>query len=511
MKNNNPIVSIIIPTYNSSATIMRTLESVFSQTYTAWEIIIIDDGSTDDTKQLLQPYRDNKKIIYLYQNNGGPGSARNNGIRHATGEYIAFLDADDYWHAEKLEKQIAAFQENPRIVVCSTETYCIDPYSDLIWETVRSPWTKPRSGKVVPYFAFHKIITLSSALIPKKYILKVGLFDESRDIIMTEDLDLWLKLAPVGDFVTLNEPLTFYQTRAGITIEQITANHKKIKEVFRRNKNLATGWVKFWYSIGYSKAHILYFLSTIKIIRVLKKIGLNGIIKELSRRGWLKIEWIIYPIVIARLSKIRSNKNISTKELLDFAYHHNHGALVLGQIRSEIESFLELIKQKKPKNILEIGTANGGNLFLFAQVAEKGGKILSIDLPHGAFGGGYSRMKQVVYKNFVSSSKEIYLIRDNSHSDQSLQQVKDILGQGVLDVLFIDGDHTYEGVKADFDMYGPLVRKGGIIGFHDIALSPTSDYGVEKFWNEIKSRHHSQEIIADTKQIGYGIGVIHVE
>lgn len=101
-----PKVSIIIPTYNSAKYIHDAIESVLNQTYQDFEIIVMDDGSIDNTKKVLRSYIESKKIRYFYQKNKGPSAARNKGIREAKGEYIAFLGADDIWHKKKLEKSI---------------------------------------------------------------------------------------------------------------------------------------------------------------------------------------------------------------------------------------------------------------------------------------------------------------------------------------------------------------------------------------------------------------------
>lgn len=103
------------------------------------------------------------------------------------------------------------------------------------------------------------------------------------------------------------------------------------------------------------------------------------------------------------------------------------------------------------------------------------------------------------------------MIRRNSHDLTTLFELKKILGKRKIDFLFIDGDHTYEGVKKDFAMYSPLVREGGIIAFHDIVLGPSENVGgVRKFWDEIKKGYEYIEIVKDWKQGGYGIGVIYV-
>jgi len=116
-----PLISVVIPTYNRSLVVVRAIESVLAQTYQNLEIVIVDDGSTDDTKNRLIPYKSNKKIKYYYKQNGGVSSARNYGIRHSGGQYIAFLDSDDEFEKEKLMIQ---FNETSKydvnLSVCSS-------------------------------------------------------------------------------------------------------------------------------------------------------------------------------------------------------------------------------------------------------------------------------------------------------------------------------------------------------------------------------------------------------
>ena len=110
-----PTVSVIIPTYNRSNFILETLESVFAQTYSDYEIIVINDGSTDDTEDILKPLISSGSIRYLFQANQGESAARNHGIRLAHGRYIAFLDSDDLILPKKLEKQVEFLENNPEI------------------------------------------------------------------------------------------------------------------------------------------------------------------------------------------------------------------------------------------------------------------------------------------------------------------------------------------------------------------------------------------------------------
>jgi predicted O-methyltransferase YrrM len=171
------------------------------------------------------------------------------------------------------------------------------------------------------------------------------------------------------------------------------------------------------------------------------------------------------------------------------------------QVRDEIAELTSIVASLKPKAVLEIGTANGGTLFLWSMVARSGATIVSVDLPGGPFGGGFPEWKATFYKSFGRSNRRICLVRGDSHSPTTLHKVKGILGAQKLNFLFLDGDHSYKGVKAYFDMYSPLVRKGGIVAFHDI-MPHSADSGCEvsRFWNEVKHSHKQLEIVKPWNQ-----------
>jgi len=181
------------------------------------------------------------------------------------------------------------------------------------------------------------------------------------------------------------------------------------------------------------------------------------------------------------------------------------------QIESELQTLLNILQKSKIRFMLEIGTAQGGTLFLFTQILSPDTTIISLDLPEGQFGGGYKSFKIPFYMNFAEKNQQIHLLRSNSHLPSSLSKVKSILLRQKLDFLFIDGDHTYNGVKQDYLMYAPLVCKGGLVAFHDICKHPPS-WGceVDKFWNEIKTNHSHQEIIDNPHQNRAGIGILYI-
>ena len=135
--------------------------------------------------------------------------------------------------------------------------------------------------------------------------------------------------------------------------------------------------------------------------------------------------------------------------------------------------------------------------------------MISIDLPGGPFGGGYPSWKKSFYKSFAGEKQELHLLRQGSHDTSTVSKVLSILGNEKLDLLFIDGDHTYQGVKRDFELYGRLVGRNGIIGLHDILSHPRIlACEVHKFWSEIREEYCHYEIVKDRNQGWAGIGVI---
>jgi predicted O-methyltransferase YrrM len=175
------------------------------------------------------------------------------------------------------------------------------------------------------------------------------------------------------------------------------------------------------------------------------------------------------------------------------------------------EEFMMLLKHlDNPERLLEIGTFQGGSLLLFCQYSSPTATIISIDLPGGPYGGGYGPEQKLVYQRFAEWQQQLHLLQMNSHDQSTLSEVRRILGDQRLDFLFIDGDHTYEGVKADFAMYSPLVRRGGKIAFHDIIehhKDPT--VGVHQFWKEVRDQYDHLEFVQDPDQGWAGIGLVY--
>ena len=239
-----------------------------------------------------------------------------------------------------------------------------------------------------------------------------------------------------------------------------------------------------------------------------------------------------FPIIKAKLktllgfaaiifAKIKLKKSVakckSWKELIDLAYtfqfkgymnfFFSFGIVPL-QVKEELIDFLKIFIKQHPKVIFECGTASGGNLFLLTRFSDRDSTIISVDLPDGKFGGGYPSWKIPFYKAFTSHNQRIILIRDDSHKISTLEGVKEVLNNRKIDIAYIDGDHTYGGVKKDFEMYRSLIKLGGLIVFHDIVPHKNKNVGVPKFWQEIHKEYEFKEIVKDWGQNGAGIGIL---
>lgn len=198
----------------------------------------------------------------------------------------------------------------------------------------------------------------------------------------------------------------------------------------------------------------------------------------------------------------------SPQHLVDFAL--GCPGIVPMQVRSELLEFADVVQQLRPRAFLEIGTRNGGTFFVLCRLADPSATVISLDLPGGDFGGGYTVFQIPVLRRMKMPGQRLSLIRDDSHKEPARVRVTHALSQSPLDLLLIDGDHTYDGVRRDFEMYSSLVRPGGVVAFHDIVEVNVPDFGVSRFWAEVKSRHRHREIIENPDQGWGGIGLIYL-
>jgi len=271
-----PKVSVVIPTYNRAGLLKRAVQSVLNQTYQDFELIVVDDGSTDNTEEVVRSFNDNKVIYIKHERNKGAPAAWNTGIRAARGEYVAFQDSDDEWLPEKLEKQIKAFKTaSTEIGLVYTGFWRIEGDKRTFSP---SPNITPKEGAIHDALLKGNFVGTPNTVVKKECFEKAGMFDEK--LPMYQDWELWIRISKYYCFKYIDEALVIsYYTpgslnKPGSLIEARTLKLmlEKHFEDIKRNRGLLASYYR---RIG----HLLC---------------LNGQIAQ--GRGYLKKAVMTYPI-----------------------------------------------------------------------------------------------------------------------------------------------------------------------------------------------------------------------
>lgn len=186
-------------------------------------------------------------------------------------------------------------------------------------------------------------------------------------------------------------------------------------------------------------------------------------------------------------------------------------AVELGAMQKirELAPLLGLVRRLEARVVVEIGSAKGGTFYAWAQVTRPDALLVSIDLPGGAFGG---RLRGVDVGPLARDGQAVEAIRGDSHDPETFERLLSVLGGRPVDVLFIDGDHSYAGVRDDFERYAPLVRPGGLVALHDIVPHPPgSACEVDRFWLELSAGRRSRELVDRGGDRYGGVGVVYVD
>lgn len=253
MKNfNNPIVSVIIATYNREKYIKRAIESVLDQTYKNIELIIIDDGSIDKTEDIVWPYLVDSRVYYIYQENKGVSLARNNAIKVSKGEYIAILDSDDFWcYKKKLEKQVNFLEKNKEYVLVGGGAIRINEEAKELTRCLFLEADKKNRKRIL----FSNVFVHSTVVFRKSAWGLVGGYDKK--LSFSEDWDLFFKLGRLGKFYNFQEYFVYYlQGKQNISNLNIRSN---LKLNINLRKKYCRDYPNFWKALFLSRFH--YFCS----------------------------------------------------------------------------------------------------------------------------------------------------------------------------------------------------------------------------------------------------------
>ncbi len=251
-------VSVVIPAYNKAELTVKSVESVLKQTYKNIELIVVDDGSTDNTAQLLKPYTD--KIKYVYKKNSGACSARNLGISLAQGEYIGLLDCDDLYLPRKLELSVKFLEEHPDYGFVHSAAYFVDDRDNILRSFSHR---LSRQNLLVRDLLLRDFICNSTVVVRKNCFDKTGGFDET--IFTPGDWDMWLRLAENYKAGYINEPLVYYRISSSYNFKHIEQVKKEesivLEKSFSRNPCLPLGLKNKAFSNLYYRSALSYLLT----------------------------------------------------------------------------------------------------------------------------------------------------------------------------------------------------------------------------------------------------------
>jgi glycosyltransferase involved in cell wall biosynthesis len=236
-------VSVVIPAYNAAWCVGRAVDSVLTQLYADREVIVVDDGSSDTTADVLARYSGAIRVVT--KRNGGLSSARNSGIRAAAGDLVAFLDADDYWLPAKLSRQVALLDSRPEIGFCSTAAALEAPDGSKLGD-----WacTGPADDMLREIFARNAAVagSASAVLVRRELFSRAGMFDES--LRSLEDIDMWMRLAAIARYACVPEPLTVILRNPDSMSRKLDVMRESAVRVLRKNRALlaASDQGAFW-------------------------------------------------------------------------------------------------------------------------------------------------------------------------------------------------------------------------------------------------------------------------
>lgn len=252
------LISVITPTYNRSKAVVRAVHSVQEQSYSDIEIFVVDDGSTDDTAEAIARIRDHR-ITYMYQENSGQSSARNRALREAKGDFVAFLDSDDAWPAEKLQQQVSVLRQYPNVDVLFGDRIDVS----AVGTTYRKVGISESPSNLLKTLLYGNIVNFNSSIV-RADLMKSLRFDET--MRAGEDYDLWLRAAPTALFLYQSKPWLLYSLdgrRVSNDFEPVCRNNRlSISRVIARHSNKVNAsevnavWCRFFarFAREYSRA-----------------------------------------------------------------------------------------------------------------------------------------------------------------------------------------------------------------------------------------------------------------
>lgn len=309
-----PKISVLIPAYNAMNYLPETMENVLSQTFTDLEVIVVNDGSSDETEQWVSQIKD-PRVRLINQENQGLAGARNTGIVHAKGEYITFLDADDLWEPTKLEKQLRVLEENPEVAL----VYTWVAYIDETGKATGRVFKNQVEGDVWEKLTEHNIVECGSvAMVRRSCFETIGLFDRNLGSYL-EDWDMWLRMASRYPFKVVKEPLVYYRQCSGSASRNWEAMARSFEIVIEKAFSAAPSKLQYLKNRSYGFANLCLAWKALQSRAQDWKSAANFRAKALAYYPWLCFsqEFLRLTIAITLMQWFGSN---GYKRFLSYVY-----------------------------------------------------------------------------------------------------------------------------------------------------------------------------------------------
>jgi predicted O-methyltransferase YrrM/glycosyltransferase involved in cell wall biosynthesis len=535
----NYFFSICIPSEGRSETIVNTLKSLCEQRFRNFNVIISVKNNNKNINEKLgcffsSDYFESKKFDYeivKYKTPKNEMERWNIALDKATGEYVSKLEGDDAFFPDHLEEAYDYLTKNSDVGIYAASQarselningkFDASEYPTYLCKMNECPppsqtifRRKSKSGQPFKYNvnkytyapeidllirisldgmnAYHSPIRSVYRRVSSTTISEIISMVEDRNTVLTEYKDL-LNEHEVFEFkkqlasfaIKKTSFVNLYDLYQEIEWSYINFLYGITKKAYVVLQNK----LEYWYPENFSDDPIYHILKALSNVLFQSRINVF-----LSKKRLADIE-----------DKNEDDIEGYIQTVNDYEGYYPCESIVFTQHNSEIYDLINYLMEKDIKTVLELGTKNGGTFYLWAKCLQPE-VLVSVDLPGGDFGGGYDYLQSKFFASFADGTK-IDCVRSNSHDEQTKEEVRQLLDGPSIDFLFIDGDHTYEGVKQDFYMYKDLVTPGGLIAFHDICYHPSPHVEVKQFWDEIKHRHDTKEFISSERD-SFGLGGI---
>jgi len=512
-------VTVCMPVYNGALYIREAIRSVLNQTVMPQEIVISDSGSSDGTEDIIREevQRTNVKVIILPTKTPGMVANWNRTIRAASAKYIKFLFQDDLLHPSCLQEMVTLAESNKRIgLVFSPRKLLVEPSAE---EDAVTKWLlryqnlseslgelKPsQSGSLLLRSQnilddpLNKIGEPTAVLVRTDLFRETGLFNER--MCQLVDMQMWVRLMAISHVGYISKTLTSVRLHP-----QRASNRHWNEEIDRFERDCLYDTLR---------TPPIYSLLHWRVRRALRlthdrerRLFPSGVMFLVQRPRQAVSSY--FHRSAAALRRLRRVRTVAHNATFDEAYAFAKEEIGIVQNRDEIQWLFELVRAARPRAVLEIGLDFGGTFFLWSRAAAPDAHLIAIDTKPVGRLGAWSPFSLLRRAFAVASQHVTLLMGSDSHNEGTRRRVTELLDGRPIDFLFIDGDHSRDGVWQDFDLYSPLVAPGGLIAFHDVSPNPEEwTKGVARFWREFTADHETEERILNDRP-GFGIGVYRV-